>query len=65
MILKEDWRLIQSLSEKILLRSYEQEEDIANLNNLLHALHGEGVRAPRWTPDGKAKTFENGKWVDR
>ena len=61
----EDWELVQSLTERILHRSYEQEEDLANLNNLLHVLHGEGVRGDRWTKDRKCKVFVEGKWVDR
>jgi len=62
---EEDWKLIQLLSEKVLRRSYEQEEDMANLNNLLHALHGEGVRGGRWTVDGNNKVFVDGEWVER
>ncbi len=61
---EEDWNLIQDLSERILRRSYEQEEDLANLNNLLHALHGEGIRGERWTKDRKCKLFVNGGWVN-
>lgn len=62
---EEDWGLIQSLSEKVMRESWELEEDICNLNNLLHALHGEGVRGERWTSDRRCKVFVDGKWVNR
>jgi len=62
---EEDWKKIQELSERIMRRSWEQEEDICNLNNLLHALHGEALRGEGWTSDGKVKQFVDEKWVDR
>ena len=62
---EEDWKLVQELSEKVMRKSWDLEEDICNLNNLLHALHGEGIRGERWTKDGKCKVFENGKWINR
>ena len=65
LIPEEEWILIQSLVEKINRRSQEQEDDVGNLNNLLHAIHGEGVRCPEYTKNGKAAVFVNGKWVSR
>lgn len=62
---EEDWKLVQSLSEKVMHKAWDLEEDICNLNNLLHALHGEGLRGERFTADGKVKQFIDGKWVDR
>lgn len=47
-ILDADWNDIHTLIERMQSRSYEQEEDICNSCNLLRAIHGEGVRAPRW-----------------
>jgi hypothetical protein len=62
---EQDWHLVETLTRRILQRVSEQEEDIRNLNNLLHALHGEGIRAPEYTNDGRHKVFVDGKWVDR
>lgn len=62
---EEEWNKIQRIVDTIQRREWEQEEDIRNLNNLLHALHGEGVRDRRYTSDGKPATFENGMWVSR
>ena len=61
----EDWELVQLLTERIMHRAYEQEDDIKNLNNLLHVLHGEGVRNRQHTKTGKPQVFSEGKWVDR
>jgi hypothetical protein len=62
---EEDWKLIQSLVERIKHREWEQDEDICNLNNLLHALHGEGVRSKEHTPTGEPMVFIEGKWIGR
>lgn len=60
-----EWQKIQTLTERILHRSYEQEEDCANLNNLMHSLHGEGIRGERWTGNGRPAVFVNGIWFER
>jgi hypothetical protein len=60
-----EWQHIQELSERIKKRSWDQEEDISNLNNLLHALHGEGIRDRKYTLGGKPSVFVNGSWVSR
>ena len=62
---EEEWIVIQGLVETIKHREWQQEEDICNLNNLLHALHGEGVRDRKYTPDGNPAIFKDGKWVNR
>ena len=62
---EEDWKLVQSLSEQIMRRVWDQEDDIKNLNNLLHALHGEGVRGSEYTSTGKPMVFVEGNWVER
>jgi len=62
---EEDWQQIQSLSERIKHRAWKQEEDIRNLNNLLHAIHGEGVRDREYTRSGKPEVFIDDKWVAR
>jgi len=60
-----EWKKIQKLSERIKHRAWEQEEDIENLNNFLHALHGEGVRDSKYTGTGRPAAFIDGKWVGR
>jgi hypothetical protein len=62
---EQDWQQIQLLSDRIKHREWEQEEDIRNLNNLLHALHGEGVRGSEYTSTGKPMVFVEGNWVER
>ncbi len=60
-----EWYQIQNLSETIMRRGWQQDEDIKNLNNLLHALHGEGVRDRKYTANGCPSIFVDGKWVER
>jgi hypothetical protein len=62
---EDEWNAIQALQEKIARATFQLEEDTRNLNNLLHALHGEGVRGRQWTSDGKPQVFVGGKWVGR
>jgi len=62
---EEEWQKVQELSERIKRREWEQEKDTNNLNNLLHALHGEGVRASEFSGSGRPEVFQNGKWVTR
>lgn len=62
---EEEWQNIQKLADRIQHRAWEQEKNILNLNNLLHALHGEGVRSREFTNDGQPKVFKDGKWVNR
>jgi len=60
-----EWTKIQDLQTEIQRKTWELEDYITNLNNLLHALHGEGVRDRKWTGTGKPQVFINGKWIDR
>lgn len=60
-----EWEKVQSLADKIMRRSWEQDEDLRNLNNLLHALHGEGVRDRKYTSSGVPMIFKDGKWIPR
>jgi hypothetical protein len=62
---EEEWQKLQELATRIERRSHEQEGDLCNLNNLMHALHGEGVRSREYTPDGEPSVFINGVWVKR
>jgi len=62
---EEEWQKIQELAGKIQYREWAQESDLKNLNNLLHALHGEGVRGREYRPNGKPAVFVNGNWVER
>ena len=62
---EDEWQNIQSIIERIRHRCMDQETDIQNLNNLFHALHGEGVRDRRYTGDGNPAVFVDGKWVSR
>ncbi len=62
---EEEWQKVQELAERIKRREWEQEKDTNNLNNLLHALHGEGVRASEFSGSGRPEVFQNGKWVVR
>jgi hypothetical protein len=58
-----EWQNIQKLADQIMRRSWEQDEDLRNLNNLLHALHGECVRDRKYTPTGKPSVIVDGEWV--
>ena len=60
-----EWKQVQQIMDRIYRRSMEQDEDISNLNNLLHTLHGEGVRNRKYTLDGRPAVFVNGEWVSR
>lgn len=60
-----EWQKMQDLATRIQRRSWEQEADLKNLNNLMHALHGEGVRGREYTASGEPQVFQNGVWVDR
>ncbi len=62
---EEEWQKIHDLADRINRREYEQEKDTRNLNNLLHALHGEGVRASEFSDSGRPEVFQNGKWGTR
>ena len=62
---EEEWQVLQKLADRIARRSNEQDDDLRNLTNLLHALHGEGVRAREFTSTGKPSVFVNGVWKER
>lgn len=62
---EEEWQKIHNLTDRIMRRLWEQEADIRNLNNLIHALHGEGVRFSEYTASKRPEVFQNGKWVQR
>ena len=62
---EEEWQKIHDLADRINRCEYEQEKDTRNLNNLLHALHGEGVRASEFSDSGRPEVFQNGKWGTR
>jgi len=62
---EEEWEKLQELTESIRMSAIKQERMLQNLNNLLHALHGEGVRQREYTSTGKPQVFQNGNWVDR
>jgi hypothetical protein len=60
-----EWQKMQELAERIKRREWEHETDLKNLNNLMHALHGEGVRGGEYTGSGRPAVFVCGKWVER
>ena len=60
-----EWKHMQELADRINRRSWEQEEDLRNLNNLMHALHGEGIRDRKYTSDGTPQVFVGGRWISR
>jgi hypothetical protein len=60
-----EWQQMQELTDRIKRRSWEQEDDLRNLSNLMHALHGEGVRDQKYTADGTPCVFVDGKWISR
>jgi hypothetical protein len=62
---EKEYQEIITLSERIKRRGWEQDDDLKNLTNLLHALHGEGIRGREYTPSGKPSVFVNGIWVER
>jgi len=60
-----EWNEVQNLARKINNRMYDLGKDVRNLNNLLHALHGEGVRDREYTESGRPEVFQDGVWVRR
>jgi len=62
---EEEWIKVQSLVTNITRRTTALEEETRNLNNLLHALHGEGVRSGEYTRDRKPAIFKDGHWISR
>lgn len=62
---EDEWQKIQDLTDRIRRRAWEQDEDTRNLNNLIHALHGEGIRDRKYTASGEPEVFVDGKWIVR
>jgi len=62
---EEEWKKIQTLSDTIKRKVWNIENDIENLDNLLHALHGEGIRNRKYTTSGYPQVFQDGEWIDR